>query len=90
MKLESENPTGSMKDRMARAVIERAEVVEHHAWLIDPASYFEDFNTRLHGIDEDTVAQSPEFDEVWRTLAPVLDGERQAVSPAAARADRKA
>ena len=25
LKLEGENPTGSMKDRMARAVIERAE-----------------------------------------------------------------
>lgn len=55
------------------AVIEGAAVVDQRAWLIDPASYFEGFNSRLHGIDEDTVAQSPEFDQVWAEFEPMLE-----------------
>lgn len=59
---------------LGAAVVEGRRVVERRSWLIDPASYFDWFNTNLHGIGEDTVAQSPEFDEVWAELEPMLKG----------------
>jgi DNA polymerase-3 subunit epsilon len=55
------------------AVIEGDRVVERRDWLIQPpGNYFEAMNTRIHGIDADSVAQSPEFDEVWPEIEPYL------------------
>jgi len=59
---------------LGAAVIEGGRVVATHSWLIDPAADFDWFNSQLHGIDADTVGQSPEFDEVWDEFSPLLDG----------------
>lgn len=57
------------------AIIDGAHLVETRSWLIQPpGNYFEPMNTRIHGIDEDQVAQSPEFDEVWPEISEYLDG----------------
>lgn len=57
------------------AVIEDGFVVHERAWLIQPpGNYFEPMNTRIHGIDEDLVAQEPEFDGVWAQIGPYLCG----------------
>lgn len=55
------------------AVIEDNHVVEERAWLIQPpGNIFEPRNIWVHGIDEDLVAQEPEFDEVWAEIEPYL------------------
>lgn len=55
------------------AVIEDIHVVEERAWLIQPpGNIFEPRNIWVHGIDEDRVAQEPEFDEVWAEIEPYL------------------
>lgn len=57
------------------AVIEDGFITEERAWLIQPpGNYFEWRNTEIHGIDEDRVAQEPEFDELWVEIEPYLDG----------------
>jgi len=57
------------------AVIEDNHVVEERAWLIQPpGNIFEPRNIWVHGIDEDMVAQEPEFDEVWVEIEPYLRG----------------
>jgi DNA polymerase-3 subunit epsilon len=57
------------------AVIEGDRVVERRGWLIQPpGNYYEYMNTRIHGIDEDMTAQSPEFDEAWVEIDPYLKG----------------
>jgi DNA polymerase III subunit epsilon len=57
------------------AVIEGDRISEARGWLIQPpGNHFEPWNTRIHGIDADLVAQEPEFDEVWPEIEPFLAG----------------
>lgn len=57
------------------AVIEDGRIVEERDWLIrPPGNHFEHWNTRIHGIHADLVAQEPEFDELWPEIAPYLEG----------------
>ncbi len=54
-------------------VIEDGFIAEERSWLIQPpGNIFEWRNTQIHGIDEDLVAQEPEFDELWDEIAPYL------------------
>ncbi|MDP2232998.1 MAG: 3'-5' exonuclease [Actinomycetota bacterium] len=56
-------------------VIEDGFITEERSWLIQPpGNYFEWRNTEIHGIDEDRVAQEPEFDEAWDQIGPYLHG----------------
>lgn len=57
------------------AVIEHGRIAEEHSWLIQPpGNIFEPRNTWIHGIDEDLVAQEPEFDELWGEIESYLVG----------------
>ncbi|MRR11060.1 exonuclease [bacterium] len=57
------------------AVVEDGRLVESHDWLIQPpGNIFEARNTWIHGIDEDLVAQEPEFDELWADIEQHLSG----------------
>lgn len=57
------------------AVIEGDRIAETRGWLIQPpGNYFEPWNTRIHHIDADLVAQEPEFDEVWPEIETYLRG----------------
>ncbi|MHB9002644.1 MAG: exonuclease [Actinobacteria bacterium HGW-Actinobacteria-10] len=59
---------------LGMAVIEDGCLVEVRDWLIQPpGNIFEMRNTRIHGIDEDMVAQEPEFDELWPEISGFLD-----------------
>ncbi len=51
------------------AVVEDGIIVENESWLIKPYdNIFEPYHTKLHGINEETVADAPEFWEVWTHL----------------------
>ncbi|TFJ93255.1 3'-5' exonuclease [Lentibacillus salicampi] len=52
------------------AVVDGEEIVDEYYSLINPLTYFSPFNTRIHGITEDDVADAPTFAELW----PTLDG----------------
>ena len=55
-------------DRMSAigiTVIEDGEIIGSYSTLINPETYFDDFNTQLTGIDEEMVADAPTFPEVW-------------------------
>ena len=40
---------------------------------VDPEQHFDAFNTRLHGIDSDTVRGAPSFPELWSALHELLN-----------------
>ena len=64
-----------MNNRMSAigiTVIESGVITEDFYSLVNPETYFDYFNTRLTGIDEDTVAQSPNFEEVWQKIEPIM------------------
>lgn len=51
------------------AKVENYKIVEEKSFLIRPKeNYFDWYNTHLHGIDEQTVANEPEFDEIYDNL----------------------
>jgi len=51
-------------------LIEQARIVGTYSWLIKPPCWpkFEYFNSLIHGITPQTVAESPRFNEVWEEI----------------------
>lgn len=63
-------------DRMSAigiTVIDEGVIADEFYSLINPETYFEDFNTKLTGINEETVCNSPKFPQVWQKIAPVME-----------------
>jgi DNA polymerase III subunit epsilon len=57
------------------ALVSSWEIVATRHWLIRPAELrFNPFNTYLHGIAEEHVANEPTIAELWPTLLPYLLG----------------
>lgn len=56
------------------AVFEDNSIVDSNSWLVKPYNeYFDDINIHIHGIDQQTVASAPYFDEVWHEVKQYLD-----------------
>lgn len=57
-------------------VVKDGKIVESVSHLIKPKCYpdFHWFNTALHGIRPEDVANSPEFPEVWEEVSKVFEG----------------
>ncbi|MEO8066147.1 MAG: exonuclease domain-containing protein [Flavobacteriales bacterium] len=56
--------------------VSEGKVVETKSWLIRPKPMeFDYFNVLLHGIRADMVADQPEFDEIWKEVSPLVDGQ---------------
>lgn len=47
--------------------------IETFATFVNPEQRFDPFNTDLHGIDAETVADAPCFPEAWTNLRPLLE-----------------
>ena len=52
-------------------------IIETKSWLIKPASHhqFHGFHIDRHGITPDMVENSPEFNELWNEIRPLLDNQ---------------
>lgn len=56
------------------AVVENGQVVQSHYHLIRPYPLrFSSWNSRIHGITEDHVKESPVFADLWPTIRPILE-----------------
>ena len=47
--------------------------IEEWATYVDPGDYFDEINVSIHGIDEETVAGAPNFEEIAETLYGFLE-----------------
>ena len=54
-------------------VVEDNRITDSFFSYVDPQTHFDYFNTRLTGIDENTVAGSPAFDELWIKIEPLFN-----------------
>ena len=54
------------------AVIENGAIADTFFSYVNPETHFDYFNTRLTGINADTVADSPTFPELWKTVEPLF------------------
>ncbi len=62
-------------DRMSAigiTVIEGGVIVDEFYSLVNPETYFDAFNSKLTGIDTDTVRDAPNFLELWGRIEPVM------------------
>lgn len=57
------------------ARFDNGEVVETWTKLIDPESFFDPFNTEIHGITKEDVAGSPRFPEIVGELQAFIGGD---------------
>lgn len=56
--------------------VESNKIVETKSWLIRPrGNYFNYYNTKIHGITASDVAESPEFDELWGEIKPLIEDQ---------------
>ncbi len=51
-------------------VVENGNITETKSWLVNPDSFFDQFNTRIHGITAEMVKDSPKFNELWTEIEP--------------------
>ncbi len=59
------------------AVVEDSIITENFALLVKPKNnYFDSYNTYLHGIDENKVANEPEFDKIWTKVKHYFIGNK--------------
>src|ERR1700722_4708307 len=61
----------------AVAIVEitSGQMTAQHSWLMRPKDLsFSRYNTWIHGITAEDVADKPEFDELWAFLLPLLEG----------------
>ena len=62
-------------DRMSAigiTVIEDGVITGSFFSYVNPETHFDYFNTKLTGIDEDTVRYAPTFPELWEEIEPVM------------------
>jgi len=65
----------------AVAVVSNGKLTAQHSWLIRPKELrFDPYNVWIHGITEDDVAEQPEFNELWDTFRPFLEGAQVVVA----------
>jgi DNA polymerase-3 subunit epsilon len=52
------------------------KIIETRSWLIKPIDNdFDFFNTLIHGITPEDVANEPEFNELWTEICPFIEGK---------------
>ena len=70
--VETPNRYGNRMSAIGISVIENGAISEEFFSLVNPETYFDYFNTRLTGIDEDTVAFAQTFPELWEKIEPLM------------------
>ena len=54
------------------SVIENLKTVESRHYLVNPYADFDWQNVMIHGITPEDVSSSPDFEELWRFIGPVM------------------
>lgn len=53
---------------VALTIVRDNEIVDEFYSLIQPETWFDQFNTKIHGIRESDVSDAPKFPEVWESM----------------------
>jgi|GEM_PF-207895 len=57
------------------ATFEDSSLVDSRSWLIKPYNdHFDDINTHIHGINNETVSNAPYFEDIWPDFQEYLQG----------------
>ena len=72
--VETPNSANDRMSALGAALIENGTVVSEFYSLVNPEVRFDPFNIALTGITPAAVANQPTFPELWKTLAPLMEG----------------
>ena len=72
--VETPNRENCRMSAIGITIIEDGQITDEFYSLVNPETYFDYFNTRLTGISEETVMNSPTFPELWDKIEPMLSG----------------
>ena len=70
--VETPNRYNNRMSAIGISVIEGGRIVEESFSYVNPETFFDDFNTQLTGISEETVADAPAFPDLWNQIEPVM------------------
>ncbi|MCT4376725.1 MAG: 3'-5' exonuclease [Leuconostoc suionicum] len=65
---------------IALAVVRDNQVVDKFYSLIKPETTFSSYNTAIHGLHRQDVADAPKFPEVWQTISPFFTENKLVVA----------
>jgi DNA polymerase-3 subunit epsilon len=65
---ETANKNRASPCALGLCLIENFNIIEDYYFLINPETEFDPFNTRIHGITQNDVLNSPIFPEIWEEV----------------------
>lgn len=68
--VETPNHFNNRMSAIGITVVEDEKITESFFSYVNPETYFDEFNTQLTGIDENTVSGAPTFPELWDEIEP--------------------
>lgn len=71
--VETPNRLNNRMSAIGVTVIENGVITEDFYSLVNPETYFDYFNTRLTGISEESVMDSPNFPDLWSQIEPLMN-----------------
>ncbi len=71
--VETPNARNDRMSAIGLTLVENGEVRRTHATLINPETYFDDFNIALTGITPQAAEQAMTFPELWGYVRPLFD-----------------
>ena len=70
--VETPNRYNNRMSAIGISVVEDLQIVDSYYTLIDPEQPFDWFNSKLTGINEETVFDAPDFPTVWEEIEPIM------------------
>lgn len=70
--VETPNRYNNRMSAIGISVIEDGTITEEFFSYVNPETYFDYFNIQLTGIDKNTVADAPNFPELWSKIEPIM------------------
>lgn len=72
--VETPNAKNDRMSSVSVCVVDGGMIAEKFYSLVNPETYFNEFNSNLTGIRAVDVADAPTFPEIWRRLASMFEG----------------
>ena len=72
--VETPNRMSNRISAIGITVIEDGVITDEFYSLVNPETYFDQFNTQLTGISRETVRNAPTFPELWTKIEPLMSG----------------
>ena len=70
--VETPNHENNRMSAIGVTIIENNQITDEFYTLVNPETYFDDFNINLTGITPEAVSIAPTFPEVWQQIEPMI------------------